>query len=69
MYKQRETTSVVPVSNISYSTTHLTTGDVIVTLTGLSETITILNNNGLSTYTFTGNGEFTFMYEDSDGNQ
>ncbi|HMS91635.1 MAG TPA: hypothetical protein PKC87_05420, partial [Candidatus Absconditabacterales bacterium] len=68
LYKQRETTTVVPTATIIYTPASLTGGNVIATLTGYSEEITISNNGGNNSYVFTGNGEFTFIYQDSDGN-
>jgi len=58
---------VVPTSTISYSTTELTNQDVIVTLV-FSEIVTVTNNNGSATYTFTKNGSFTFDFTDASGN-
>ena len=50
-----------PTATVVYSTTWSTTGNVIATLTGRSETIT-----GVNTYnhTFTGNGNFIFYFQD-----
>jgi len=45
-----------------------TNTDVTVTLTGCNKDITVTNNSGDTTYIFTGNGEFTFEYEDDYGN-
>jgi hypothetical protein len=56
-----------PTATIDYSTTDPTNQDVTATLTP-SETVTITNNSGLSTYTFTANGEFTFEFVDAAGN-
>ena len=57
-----------PSGVISYSTTELTNGNVIATLT-TDEPVTIRNNAGNSSYTFEENGEFTFYFVDSDGNE
>lgn len=57
-----------PVVNINYSTTNKTTNPVVATLES-KDNITILNNNGKNTYTFTENGEFTFIYKDALNNE
>ncbi|MFA7298684.1 MAG: S-layer homology domain-containing protein [Candidatus Absconditabacterales bacterium] len=57
--------SIHPTATVSYSTTGATSGDVIVTLTGRSETITGVN---AYTHTFTGNGSFIFTFSDLAGN-
>ncbi|HMS91049.1 MAG TPA: hypothetical protein PKC87_02430 [Candidatus Absconditabacterales bacterium] len=54
-----------PTAIIKYSTTGATNSDVIVTLTGRSETLTGVNTY---THTFTGNGNFTFTFSDLAGN-
>ncbi|MDD4530315.1 MAG: S-layer homology domain-containing protein [Candidatus Gracilibacteria bacterium] len=59
---------VSPTATIGYSTTGAINGDVVATLTGTSETITITNNGGLNSYTFTGNTNFTFQFRDGAGN-
>lgn len=59
----------LPYANVTYSTTELTKEDVVVTLDIIGKDLTITNNNGLNTYTFTENGEFTFEYVDSQGNK
>ncbi len=56
-----------PTATVSYSTTAPTNGDVIATITP-SETVTITNNGGLTTYPFTANGSFTFNFIDAAGN-
>jgi|GEM_PF-2424850 Fibronectin type III domain./S-layer homology domain. len=58
---------VVAETTLSYSETEPTNQDVIATLES-DEPITITNNGGSATYTFTGNGEFTFEYVDAYGN-
>ncbi len=60
---------VVPTAKIKYSTTQPTNKDVIATLTEYSEDITITNNNGKNTHTFTKNGVFTFEFVDKAGNK
>ena len=57
-----------PTAQINYSTEALTNKDVIVTLVNASEEITITNNNGNNSYTFTDNGTFTFEFVDKAGN-
>ncbi len=57
-----------PVGTISYNITSLTNKDVIATL-NVGDGITITNNNGSRTYTFTNNGEFTFEFVDNAGNK
>jgi hypothetical protein len=52
---------------ISYSTTDWTNGDVIATLNP-SEPITVTNNDGSTSHTFTINGSFTFEFVDAAGN-
>ena len=53
--------------NLTYNHKEKTTNPVTVTLTS-DEDIIILNNNGKNTYTFTKNGTFVFLYQDSTGN-
>ena len=57
-----------PTATIEYSTLLATSGSVVATLTGASEPITITNNSGSNTFTFTSNGSFTFDYTDAVGN-
>lgn len=58
-----------PAATIEYSTTDPTNGNVTATLKNLfpDEHITITNNDGRDTYTFTENGTFTFTYRNDDG--
>ncbi|MCG8501683.1 MAG: S-layer homology domain-containing protein [Firmicutes bacterium] len=56
-----------PTGTISYSTTDWTANTVTVTLTP-DEPVTVTNNGGQLTYTFTENGAFTFEYVDAAGN-
>jgi hypothetical protein len=71
----RETASVdwidkvVANATIEYSTTTATRNDVTVTVTFDKENVTILNNDGFNTYTFTENAAFTFEYIDEAGNR
>ncbi len=60
---------VAPTAEINYSTEDLTNGNVIATLVNPSEEITITNNKGSNTRTFTGNGTYTFEFEDLAGNK
>ena len=55
-------------ATVSYSTTDPTNGDVIATITP-SEPVTITNNGGSSSYTFSENGSFTFEFADAAGNE
>lgn len=57
-----------PTAAISYSITDATNQDVIAALINPSEEITVTNNNGLTTHTFTTNGTFIFQFEDLAGN-
>lgn len=56
-----------PTATISYSTTNPTNNSVVATLVP-SEAVTVMNNSGLSQYTFTDNGSFTFQFTDAAGN-
>jgi len=57
-----------PTAEFIYNTKHLTDKPVTVTLDP-SEEVTVTNNGGKKTYTFTQNGEFTFEFVDRAGNQ
>lgn len=59
--------SIAPTALVIYSYTGITNQDVIATLTGSSESITITNTGGV-THTFIANGTFAFTYMDSVGN-
>ncbi len=59
--------TIAPTATISYSTTNWTNGDVTATLNP-SESVTVTNNSGNTTYTFTENGTFTFEFVDLAGN-
>ncbi|MFL0247654.1 beta strand repeat-containing protein [Candidatus Clostridium stratigraminis] len=59
---------VAPTATVEYSTQNPTNKDVVVKITP-SESVTILNNGGADTYTFTDNGEFTFNFVDAAGNK
>lgn len=56
-----------PMATVDYSTTDITKEDVIATITP-NESITVTNNGGSLSYTFTTNGEFTFEFVDKAGN-
>lgn len=60
---------VVPTASISYSPSTSTVGNVTASLGSASESISITNNGGASDYIFSGNGDFTFTFEDLAGNQ
>jgi hypothetical protein len=54
-------------ATVSYSTTNLTNGSVIATITP-SEGVTVTNNGGSTSYTFASNGTFIFNFRDAAGN-
>ncbi len=58
-----------PTAEIEYSTKELTKDYVIVKLVNPSTEITVTNNNGSDTYIFKENGDFTFEFEDKNGNK
>jgi len=58
-----------PTAEIAYSTKEQTNQNVTVTLVNPSKKITITNNEGKDTYTFTENGTFTFEFIDEAGNK
>lgn len=57
----------VPTATISYDITALTNSDVVATLIP-SEAVTVTNNGGAVSYTFTANGSITFNFIDNAGN-
>lgn len=59
----------LPTATIEYSTQEKTKDPVVATLVNPSKEITIVNNNGSNTYTFTKNGTFQFVIEDEVGNR
>jgi len=59
--------NITPTGFITYASTSMTNQDVEVTLT-TSEPVTVINNNGSNTKTFTQNGEFIFKFMDEAGN-
>ena len=64
-----KTKKEIPTAEIKYSITSKTDKEVIATLVNPSTEITITNNEGRNTYTFTENGEFTFEFVDSNGHK
>ncbi|MCG7344418.1 Ig-like domain-containing protein [Sporosarcina sp. ACRSL] len=58
---------IAPTAKVLYSTDKPTNQDVVVTIEP-SEEVTILNNNGSPSITFTENGEFEFLFVDRAGN-
>ena len=58
-----------PTASIQYSITSKGTGPVVATLVPNGEEITIINNHGQESYTFTKNGTFEFIYRDAAGNE
>ena len=58
-----------PRAGVAYSTTEKTNGVVVARLVNPNKPITITNNGGKDTYVFTENGDFTFEFEDADGNK
>ncbi len=63
-----EVDSVLPTATIEYSIEDRTNEEVVATLKP-SEEVTITNNNGKDTYTFSENGTFTFEFVDRAGNE
>ncbi|WNR45408.1 cadherin-like beta sandwich domain-containing protein [Paenibacillus roseipurpureus] len=58
---------IAPTATVAYSTTDPTNQDVTATITA-SQPITVTNNGGLTSHTFTDNGSFTFEFVDAAGN-
>ena len=58
-----------PTADVVYSTQSPTNGDVIVTLTNISDDARVINNDNKTTYTFTENDTFEFILEDRAGNR
>lgn len=58
----------VPNAKISYNIEEATNQPVIATISFDKENVTITNNEGKNTYTFTENKEFTFEFVDEAGN-
>jgi DNA/RNA endonuclease YhcR with UshA esterase domain/endonuclease YncB( thermonuclease family) len=59
---------VAPTATVAYSTTASTNQDVTATITP-SEAVTLTNNDGSTSYTFSENGSFTFEFIDAAGNK
>jgi len=55
-------------STVNYSPSTLTNTDVIVTVTGFSEPVTITNNGGSNIFTFIADGTFVLEFQDASGN-
>lgn len=60
---------IAPTGTIEYRVTEKTAGNVPVQLVSTSEPVVIINNNGKSTFVFTKNDSFTFMFRDEAGNE
>jgi len=61
--------TTAPTATVIYTPSSLTSGNVVATLTGYSETwVTITNNSWSATYTFTNTWTFTFTFSDVIGN-
>jgi hypothetical protein len=58
----------VPVCDISYAPNGNTNQDVVASLMGCTEAVTVTNNGNAMDHTFTGNGSFTFEFIDHVGN-
>jgi hypothetical protein len=61
------TKRTAPIAGIEYDITNVTNQNVTAKLVNPSTAITITNNDGSDTYTFTENGKFTFEFEDAYG--
>jgi len=61
--------SDTPRADVNYNIVRKTNQNVVAELVNPTRDITVTNNGGSSSYTFTENGEFTFEYEDADGNK
>jgi hypothetical protein len=57
----------IPTCNVQYSTTNLTSQEVIATLTGCSRPITVTSSGG-DNHLFTENGSRIFIFQDTIGN-
>lgn len=58
----------IPEATVFYDITQKTNQDVTARLEFDKENVTVTNNDGKASYTFTKNGEFTFEFKDSAGN-
>ncbi len=61
--------SEIPTAEISYNITNKTNKDVIAELVDENRPITVTNNDGSKTHTFTENGQFIFEFVDDEGNK
>ena len=61
--------SEIPTADINYNIVKPTNKDVVAELVDENRPITITNNDGKKTHTFTENGEFTFEFVDRNGNK
>lgn len=59
---------VAPVATVNYDKTTSTNRNVTATVSFNEQGVTVTNNDGKPSYTFTQNGEFTFEYVDAAGN-
>ncbi|QYR20257.1 hypothetical protein KZ483_20835 [Paenibacillus sp. sptzw28] len=66
-YRKLAVDTAAPTAKVEYSTAAMTNQDVIATIEP-NEQVTITNNNGASSYTFSQNGSFTFELIDKAGN-
>ncbi|RCW46385.1 pectin methylesterase-like acyl-CoA thioesterase [Paenibacillus prosopidis] len=66
-YRTLAIDTTAPTAKVVYSTTAMTNQDVIATIEP-NEQVTITNNNGASSYTFSQNGSFMFEFMDRAGN-
>jgi len=57
-----------PTCNITYSSDNKPANQDVTAALKCDEAVTITNNGGSATYTFTANGEFTFSFQDAAGN-
>lgn len=58
-----------PRAEINYNVVRPTNGNVTAELINPTRDITVTNNGGKKTYTFTENGEFTFKFVDNEGHE
>lgn len=58
-----------PRAEINYNIINPTNKDVVAELINPTRPITVTNNDGKTSYTFTQNGDFTFEFVDADGNK
>ena len=58
----------IAAEDVYFDLTAPTNGNVTATFNTRDGELTVLNNNGSTTYTFTDNGEFTFIAQDREGN-